>query len=386
MGDSRSHPRNHPVKPETAAIHIPAKHYDGAIAPPIHPTTTFEHGPGNELTHGYLYVRHANPNVDDLEARLAVLEGGIGAVAFASGVAAGNALLNTLPPGSTVVFHDTLYFDFLTFARTRLADWGITAKIIDCRNETELRNAVHDGAALVWIESPTNPTMDLIDIRAVSAIAAEHGAKTLVDGTFATPVLQKPFELGADYVLHSTTKYMGGHSDALGGALIVKDEAATIDALLTVRKLTGGTPAPFNAWLTSRGLQTLHCRVRNHCSNAMAIAAMLDQHPAVEKVRYPYLPSNPDLVLAESQMSDGGGMVSFDVKGGSEAALRVTAALKLIVNATSLGGIESLIEHRKSVEGPDTTTPENLLRLSVGLEHPDDLIADLEQALDRCAD
>ncbi len=370
------------MKPETAAIHVPAKHYDGAIAPPIHPTTTFEHGPSNELTHGFLYVRHANPNVNDLEERLAALEGGVGAVAFASGIAAGNALLNTIPRGSTVVFHDTLYFDFLTFARTRLSDWGVTAKIIDCRDETALRDALQRGAALVWIETPTNPTMDLIDIKAVSAIAAEHGAKTLVDGTFATPVLQKPFELGADYVLHSTTKYMGGHSDALGGALIVKNEAATIEALRTVRTLTGGAPAPFNAWLTSRGLQTLHCRMRNHCSNAKAIATMLDDHPSVERVRYPYLSSNDDLAIAKSQMSDGGGMISFDVKGGSDAAIRVTTALRLIVNATSLGGIESLIEHRKSVEGPETTTPENLLRLSVGLEHPDDLIADLSQALD----
>lgn len=372
------------MKPETKAIHIPEKQYNGAIAPPIHLTTTFEHGPANELTYGYQYVRHANPNVDDLEIRLAALEGGVGAVAFSSGIAAGNALLNTIPPGSTIVFHDTIYFDFLTFARSRMRDWGISPKIIDCRNEQLLRSALDDGAALVWLESPTNPTLDLIDIDAISKMAAEYGAKTLVDSTFATPVLQRPFDLGIDYVLHSSTKYIGGHSDVQGGTLVVRDDASLIEELTTIRKLTGGVLAPFNAWLTSRGLQTLHCRMAQHCSSALAIATILKTHPAIDKVRYPYLPSGEDFSLASKQMTAGGGMVSFDVKGGRDAAIKVAAALRLIVNATSLGGTESLIEHRASIEGSGTTTPDNLLRLSVGLEHVDDLIEDLTQALDRC--
>ena len=376
------------VKPETIAIHVPEKIYDGAIAPPIQLSTTFEHGPANELIHGFQYVRHANPNVNDLEARLTALEGGIGAVAFSSGIAAGIALLNTLPHGSTIVFHDTIYFDFLTFGRSRMSNWGLRAKIIDCRDAGALRTALADGkgeaAMLVWLESPANPTLDLIDIEAVSKIAAEYGAKTLVDGTFATPVLQRPFDLGADYVLHSTTKYMGGHSDVQGGALIVRDDEATVDALITTRKLTGGALAPFNAWLTSRGLQTLHCRMEKHCSNALAIATMLETHPSVARVRYPYLAKSEDFLLANKQMTAGGGMVSFDVKGGRDAAIEVAAALRLIVNATSLGGTESLIEHRASIEGPESTTPDNLLRLSVGLEHAEDLIADLGQALDSC--
>ncbi len=369
------------MKPETTAIHIPSKQYDGAIAPPIHLSTTFEHGAANELIHGYQYVRHANPNVNDLEARLAALEGGIGAVAFSSGMAAGIALLNILPHDSTIVFHDTIYFDFLTFGRKHLGDWGRIAKIVDCRDEGALRSALGEGATLLWLETPTNPTLDLVDIGAVSKIASEYGAKTLVDGTFATPALQRPFEHGADYVLHSTTKYMGGHSDVQGGALVVRDDKTAIESLLAIRKLTGGVMAPFNAWLTSRGLQTLHCRMEKHCSNALAIATKLETHPAIERVRYPSLPSGADFSIAGQQMTAGGGMVSFDVKGGRDAALRMAAALRLIVNATSLGGTESLIEHRASIEGPETTTPDNLLRLSVGLEHVDDLIEDIAQAL-----
>lgn len=369
------------MKPETQAIHVPAKLYDGAMAPPIHVATTFEHGPANELIHGFQYVRHAGPNINDLEDRLAALEGGVGAVAFASGIAAGSAMMNTVPRGSTIIFHDTIYFDFLTVAREHLEGWGLQVKIVDCRDEAALRKAIDDDTALVWIETPTNPSLDILDIRAISAVAARSGAKTLVDGTFATPVLQKPLELGADYVLHSTTKYMGGHSDVLGGAIIARDDEDTVASLLRMRTLTGGAPAPFNAWLTSRGLQTLHCRVDKHSENAMAVASAIRGHAAIEKLRYPYLAAGKEGEIAKAQMSAGGGMMSLDIKGGRDAALRVTAALKLITNATSLGGVESLVEHRKSVEGPETTTPEGLLRFSIGLEHHDDLIADLLQAL-----
>lgn len=369
------------MKPETTAIHVPTERSDGGVAEALQLSTTFEHGPGNELIHGFLYVRHGNPNVTNLETRLAALEGGSDAVAFGSGIAAGIALMNTLPTGSTIIFHDTIYFDFLNFARTNMKNWGLKPKIIDCRDEKALRAALADGAALVWFETPTNPTIDIIDIRAVAAIASEHGAKTLVDGTFATPALQKPLDLGVDYVLHSLTKYMGGHSDVQGGAIVVRDDATTVAALDRIRKLTGGVLAPFNAWLISRGLHTMHCRMEKHCSNALAIAEMLESNPAVERVRYPFLPSNPDVKIAKTQMSSGGGMLAFDVKGGFDAALNVASRLRLILNATSLGGTESLMEHRKSLEGDATTTPDNLLRLSVGLEHVDDLIADLQAAL-----
>lgn len=360
---------------------MPTERSDGGVAEAVQLSTTFEHGPSNELINGYLYVRHGNPNVTNLEARLAALEGGSGAVAFGSGIAAGIALLNTLPAGSTIIFHDTIYFDFLNFARTNLKNWSLEAKIIDCRDENVLRAALADGAALVWFETPTNPTMDIIDIRAVSRLAAEYGAKTLVDGTFATPALQRPLDLDIDYVLHSLTKYMGGHSDVQGGAIIVRDDSATLAELDRIRKLTGGVLAPFNAWLISRGLQTLHCRMEKQCETALAIAEMLESHPAVDRVRYPFLSSNPDYEIAKSQMSAGGGMLAFDVKGGSDAAINAASRLRLILNATSLGGTESLIEHRKSLEGDATTTPDNLLRLSVGLEHVDDLIEDLDSAL-----
>jgi cystathionine gamma-synthase len=382
MGHPTVQSRIRPVKPETQAIHIPDKLYDGAMAPPIHVATTFEHGPANELIHDFQYVRHAGPNINDLEDRLAALEGGVAAVAFASGIAAGSAMMNTVPRGSTIIFHDTIYFDFLTVAREYLEGWGLQAKIVNCRDEGALRDACGDTTALVWIETPTNPSLDILDIRAISEIAKQCGAKTLVDGTFATPVLQKPFDLGADFVLHSTTKYMGGHSDVLGGAIIVRDDADTAAELLRMRKLTGGAPAPFNAWLTSRGLQTLHCRVEKHSENAMAVASAIQGHAAIEQLRYPFLAAGKEGEIARAQMSAGGGMMSLDIKGGYDGAVRVAAALRLITNATSLGGVESLVEHRKSIEGPETTTPDGLLRFSIGLEHPDDLIADLLQALD----
>lgn len=368
------------MKPETRAIHVPARD-GGDIAPPIRLTTTYDHGPADERPYEFMYARHESPNAADLEQRLAALEGGIGAVTFASGIAAGIALLNTLPRGTTVVFHDTIYFDFLTSARTELSGWGLKPKIVDCRDESALREALADGAGLVWIETPTNPTIDLIDIQAISSLAAGHGAKTVVDGTFASPALQLPFDHGADFVLHSLTKYIGGHSDMLGGAIVVKDDEQTIDGLMRMRKLTGGVLPPFSAWLINRGLQTLYCRMEKHCSNAAAVASALESHPAIEKLRYPFLESNPQLALARKQMLAGGGMLAIDVAGGRDAALEVARNLKLIVNATSLGGTETLVEHRKSIEGPETTTPEGLLRFSIGLEHADDLIDDLVQAL-----
>lgn len=371
------------MKPETKAIHTPEGRDRGNIAAPLRLTTTYEHGAdASELTNDYLYVRHNNPNVAQLEQRLAALEGGIGAKCFASGMAAGIAVLNTLAPGSTVIFHRSVYFDFLTFGRTRARDWGLDIMVIDCRDETALREALAQSASLVWIESPANPTMDLIDIAALARKASDAGARTLVDGTFATPALQQPLQLGADYVLHSLTKFIGGHSDVQGGAIVAREDQSLLDSLHTTRKLTGGVLAPFNAWLISRGLQTLHCRMEKHSSNALAIAEALEKHAAIEHVRYPFLASNPDVELARSQMSAGGGMLAFDVRGGREAALRVAGGLKLITNATSLGGTESLIEHRKSIEGDASATPDNLLRLSVGLEHPDDLIDDLTSALD----
>lgn len=366
------------MKPETVAIHAPARRRDGEIAPAIRMTTTFEHGPSNELIHGYLYQRHANPNVDDLEARLAAIEGGRRAVAFTTGMAAAAAMLATMRAGERAVFHDDLYFDVKTLAREELAARGGEAVFADLGDEAARARALADPAALVWIETPSNPRLDVVDIAAAARASKKAGAKLVVDGTFATPALQRPLDLGADYVLHSMTKYMGGHSDVQGGAIIVRD-GADADALFHARKTRGAALAPFAAWLISRGLQTLYVRMERHCANAAAIAAFLDSHPRVERARYPFLGASAD--IARRQMRAGGGMVSFDVKGGLDAALHVASRLKLFTNATSLGGVESLVEHRASLEGPDSTTPDGLLRLSVGLEHADDLIADLKAAL-----
>ncbi|MEO1241278.1 MAG: aminotransferase class I/II-fold pyridoxal phosphate-dependent enzyme [Pseudomonadota bacterium] len=369
------------MKPETLAIHEPALRRDGAVAPPIHMTTTFEHGAlGTDLPHGFLYGRHGNPNVSDLETRLAALEGGGDAIAFTSGMGAASAMLTALKPGARAVFHHDLYFDVKTLARTELAKKNVAVEFVDMRDMTAVQNTLSKPAALVWFETPSNPQIDVIDIAAVAQAAHRAGAITAVDGTFATPALQRPLALGADVVMHSATKFMGGHSDVQGGVLVTKNKGLA-DELRTIRKITGGILSPFSAWLIARGLQTLHCRMDRHCENAQRLAEFLEAHPAVEKVRYPGLKSNPGYEIAARQMSRPGGIVSVEIKGGQAGALAAASGLRIFVNATSLGGVESLVEHRASLEGPDTTTPESLLRLSVGLEHIDDLIADFKKAL-----
>ncbi len=369
------------MKPETIAIHQPVTRRDGAVAPPIHLSTTYQHGPANEPINGYIYVRHDNPNVSDFEARIAALEGGVAGIAFSSGMAAAAAMLMSLPSGARAVLHNDLYFDVKTLAREDLPKRGVSVDFVDFCDPEASAAALSKEAALVWLETPSNPKIDLIDIQKVAAMAAGAGAKVIVDNTFATPALQNPLALGADYVLHSATKYMGGHSDVQGGAIVVRDDHAFAESLGKFRTLTGGVLAPFNAWLISRGIQTLYCRMEQHCRNAETIAAMLNNHPAVAAVRYPWLEKSPGCAIARRQMKAGGGMVSFELKGGRNAALKAASKLRLFINATSLGGVESLVEHRASLEGPGTTTPEALLRLSVGLEHVDDLVADLTQAL-----
>ncbi len=366
---------------ETKAIHIPRRRILGSIAPPIQLSTTFEHGPAGERLHGYEYIRGGSPNVDDLQTRLAAIEGADGAVAFASGMAAGAAILSRLPPNARVVFHKDVYFDFRTLAQKVLPNWGLSCESIDLSDPAARERSFTDGVDLVWFETPSNPRIEVLDIEAISHEAKANGATVLVDGTFATPVLQRPLDLGANYVLHSLTKYMGGHSDVQGGAIAYRGEQALAEGLLETRRLTGGVLAPFNAWLISRGLQTLHCRMERHCSNAQTVAEALEALDGVDSVRYPHLPSHPSYEIAKRQMSAGGAMISFEVKGGKEAAIKVASKLKLFLNASSLGGVESLIEHRASSEGPKSTAPEGLLRMSIGLENPLDLINDLRTAL-----
>jgi cystathionine gamma-synthase len=369
------------VHDETKAIHVPARRLHGSIAPPIELSTTFEHGPAGERLHGFEYVRDNNPNVSDLETRLAAIEGADGAVAFGSGMAAGTALLARLAPGSRILFHKDLYFDFRRLADKILPNWGLRSESIDMSDASARSRAMQEGVNLVWFETPSNPSIDVLDIQAICEEARDHGAEVLVDGTFATPVVQRPLDLGATYVLHSLTKYMGGHSDVQGGSIAFRGDASIGAELMEKRRLTGGVLAPFNAWLISRGLQTLYCRMDRQCATAQRVAEALDGLDGVQRVRYPFLPSHPSHDVALKQMSSGGAMISIELEGGKDAAVRVASNVKLFVNATSLGGVESLIEHRASVEGPTSTSPPGLLRLSIGLENPDDLIEDLRLAI-----
>jgi cystathionine gamma-synthase len=352
----------------------------GALAPPLHLSTTFEHGPASEPVHGFLYVRQKNPTQLRLEAALRDLEGGLAAMVFSSGMAASTAMLQALQSGSHVIFSDDIYIDVRNLARDFLPSWGVESTVEDFQNLEALKSAVRSNTKLLWIETPSNPLMKILDIRAIAQIAHQAGAQLLVDNTFATPILQRPLIDGADVVLHSTTKYCGGHSDVQGGCLVVKSQKL-LDRLLHIREVLGAVASPFNSWMILRGLRSLPCRMERHSANGGAVAAALAACPSVQAVYYPGLTSHAGHDIAERQMKGFGGMLSFLVRGGRAEALRVASRVNLFVNATSLGGVESLIEHRASGEGKISRAPENLLRLSLGLEHPDDLIEDLMQAL-----
>lgn len=372
------------MHPETLAIHA-GRSTDpttGAVAPPIHLSTTFLRLSDGSFPADFNYIRHNNPNRQSLETCLAALEHGAEAAAFASGMAATSAVLQALPHGSHVVAPLDGYTGTLSLLRDHAPRWGLSVTFVDMTKLDEIDHALKPATALVWIETPSNPELRLTDIQAVAERAHAVGAILACDNTWATPLGQQPFTLGADIVMHSTTKYLGGHSDVQGGALIAHD--AQSEFWHTIRHLQhigGAVPSPFDCWLILRGIQTLPYRMRGHVANAQQVAAFLAEHPAVERVHYPGLASHPQFELAQRQMLTSGGMVSFQVRGDADLARRVASSTKIWTQATSLGGVESLIEHRASVEGGQTRTPENLLRLSVGLEHPDDLLADLAQAL-----
>lgn len=370
---------------ETVAVHAGAEvdPATGAVAPPIHLSTTFEHGPAGEVPHGHLYIRDSSPTQTRLEAALAAIEGGDTALVFASGMAAAAAYLQALPAGSHVLFHHDIYYGVRVLANQYLPRWGMEASAADLGDERALATALRPTTRLVWAETPTNPLLEVIDLRRLAEVAHAHGASLLVDGTLATPALQRPLDLGADAVMHATTKYLGGHSDVQGGALVLRHPDPELAARLErVRHDLGAVASPFNSWLVLRGLRSLACRMERHSANALAVASALAARPEVSVVHYPGLASHPGHDIARRQMRAGGGMVSFRLAGGREHALRVAGRLRLFLNATSLGGTESLVEHRASAEGAHSTAPPDLLRASIGLEHPDDLVADLLQALD----
>jgi cystathionine gamma-synthase len=368
---------------DTKLVHCGGRRDDetGAISPPIHLSTTFERDETGTPAHGYSYVREGNPTQERLEEALTAIDSAAAALFFASGMAAGASLLQALPRGSHVLLPDDCYYGYRALAEEFFGQWGLSWDAVAMEDVDAVRAAMRDQTRIVWAESPSNPLMKVVDLGALASLAHEGKAILVADATFATPVLQRPIELGADVVLHSTTKYMGGHSDVQGGSLAFREITGLFEKVEHVRKLVGGVASPFNSWLVLRGLRTLSARVRIQSENALAVARFLDGHPRVERVYYPGLETHPGHAIARKQMSAFGGMLSFLVRGGREEALAVTAKVRLFVRATSLGGVESLIEHRNSSEGPGSRTAGNLLRVSVGLEHGQDLIEDLAQAL-----
>jgi cystathionine gamma-synthase len=374
------------MKLETLAVHA-GRAVDagtGAVTPSITLSTTFERAADGSYPHDHVYTRSSNPNRQALETALAALEGGELALAFASGQAAVAAVLQSLAAGDHVLLADDLYHGTRHLVKEVLARWGLQVNFVDMRDFAAVEKQLRPNTRLLWAETPSNPRLNIVDIARLADIAHAGGALFAVDNTWATPIWQRPLELGADVVMHSTTKYFGGHSDVLGGCLVLKNaESDLAQKLQSIQKLSGAVPSPFDCWLLLRSLPTMPLRVRAQSATAAQVAAFLHQHPRVAVTHYPGLPSHPNHEVAARQMCGGfGAMISIEVKGGAAEAMAVAAKVQLFTRATSLGGIESLIEHRASVEGPDTPTPPNLLRISIGLEHVDDLIADLAQALE----
>jgi cystathionine gamma-synthase len=372
------------MKIETLAIR--STHYTdenaGAIAPPIYFSTTFERETDGSFAKDFIYSRIDNPNRQLLEKSLAMLENGTHAYAFASGLAAIASVLQLLNTGDHVIAGDDAYYAAMLQIREIFGHLGISLTQVDMTNPENVEKAIQPNTKLIWAETPSNPLLKITDIQKIAEIAHSHNALCGVDNTWATPILQKPLELGADIVQHSTTKYFGGHSDVLGGALIVKN-AELAERIRKIQVYAGAVASPFDCWLLTRGIKTLPLRVKTQTENAKKIANFLNSHANVEVVHYPGLESHSGFETAKKQMTDFGGMLSFQVKGGQTEAMQVAAKLKLFIRATSLGGVESLIEHRRSIEGIHSQTPENLLRMSVGIEAVDDLIEDLEQALQK---
>lgn len=375
--DSRPHGRR------TQCVHagLQPDPTTGAVAPPIHLSTIFEHraedAPGRPI-----YTRMGNPNRQALEQALADLEDAAGAVAFGSGIAAITAMFSVIPAGSHVLVPEEMYFGTRGTLRELFRE-RLDIEFVDMTELEAVRGRVREETALLWVETPSNPRLQISDIRALARLATDIGALLVVDNTFATPILQHPLELGADAVVHSATKYLSGHSDVLLGLAVFARPGEFMDRVRRQQIAGGGVPSPHDCWLARRGLMTLPLRMAAHCQNARKVADWLSGRPEVEQVFYPGLPGHAGHALAASQMQDFGGVVSFTLRGGEPVAKAVPCHARLIANATSLGGVESLMEHRASAEGPDSPTARNLVRLSVGIEDVEDLIADLEQALTR---
>jgi len=354
----------------------------GAVAQPIYLSTTFERAPDGGYPLGYRYSREGTPNRAALESCVAALEGGIDALAFSSGLGANMALLELLSRGDQLIAPLEAYYGTLRQFREHAMRRGIEVALADFTTAASVQAALTPATRMIWIETPTNPLLSITDLEQVSAIGRAAGAWIVCDNTFATPICQRPFAFGVDVIVHSGTKYFGGHSDILSGLLVTRADQELATRMREWQKMTGGVLAPFDCWLLRRSIATLALRVRAQCANAQRLAEYLARHSKIERVHYPGLIEHPGHAIARAQMPGGfGAVLSVCVAGGSERALEVTRRTRLFRRATSLGGVESLIEHRASIEGPGSATPQNLLRLSIGIEDGEDLIADLDQAL-----
>ncbi|MBS3817062.1 MAG: aminotransferase class V-fold PLP-dependent enzyme [Candidatus Thermoplasmatota archaeon] len=375
------------MKMETEAVHA-SQDIDPtsrAVNPPINLSTTFERAEDESSQQRYIYSRENNPNRESLEECVARLEEGEAGIAFSSGSAAAMSSFQILSPGDHIICPDDMYHGIKHQIEAILERWGLKTSFVDMTEPKTVKEEIRPDTEMIWIETPSNPLLKITDIEKISEIAHENDALSVCDNTWGTPFFQKPLKLGCDLVVHSTTKYLGGHSDAVGGMLVVKKEDDIYKKIREIEVHGGACPSPFDCWLIRRGIKTLALRMQKHSENAMEIAKFLQEHPGVEKVYYPGLREHPGHEIAEKQMSSPGGMLSFRIRGGKEEALQAASDVKIFTQATSLGSVESLIEHRASVEGEANKTPEDLLRLSVGIEDPEDLIQDLDRALQASA-
>ena len=370
------------MKVETIAVHA-GNELDkntGAAIQPITLSTTFERGEDGGYPGGFMYSRIDNPNRKSLETVIAKLEGGADAAAFSSGNAAGCAVFQALGAEAHIIAPDDMYHG-LRNQLTQVFEGIIEVDFVDMTDLSAVQKHIRTNTRLIWLETPSNPLLKISDIKMISDIAQSKGIVLACDNTFSTPIFQRPLDLGCDIVMHSSTKYLGGHSDVIGGALVCAKKDDFWQKIRNIQVLSGAIPAPFDCYLTVRGIKTLPYRMRAHAQNATLVADFLATHHRVQSVFYPGLKDHPGHAIAKKQMNSYGGMLSFLVKGDAEDARRVVNSVRIFTQATSLGGVESLIEHRASIEGPDTKTPKNLIRISVGLENPEDLIQDLKQAL-----
>jgi cystathionine gamma-synthase len=369
---------------ETKAIQSTlAKDKSGAVVPALVLSTTFERQPDGSYPDGYVYSRAQNPNRAQLEASMAQLESGTKALAFASGMAAIGALFQSLGAGAHIILPHQAYYSTILLAEEVFSAWGLQYTCVDMTHVNAISSAIQNNTKLIWIESPSNPTLSITDIKAVVGLAQAKNIIIAVDNTWATPVWQQPLLLGAHVVMHSSSKYIGGHSDVLSGALVFAKDNDLYQKVHNIQKLMGAVPSAFDCWLLLRGIKTLSLRVKAQSQTAALVAQFLSTHPKVEKVFYPGLISHLGHSIAKTQMGGFGAMLSINLQANEATSLAFTGLTKLFTAATSLGGVESLIEHRRSVEGSKSISPHNLLRLSIGLEHPADLIADLKQALNQ---